>query len=195
LLTVLAEVRLDASRLLGVAVQESPALRQALEEAVADAEVYEMLYFPGGTVESAVQLPLRGRFITLLLPANTSPTGGVDEPSTAVVYTGVVIDARGLAIQSALLPRIVDERGQTVYAPEVVDPMLAAQRGYIAYARAFDRMPTQERIGTNPLILRAHRISGEARVDLVLRSTDAAQLRDYPTTQRLLQRCQVLIVR
>lgn len=195
LLTALTEVRLDASRLLGAVVQESPALRQALEEAVADAEVYEMHYFPGGTVESAVQLPLRGRFMTLLLPANAVSSGGADEPSPAAVYTGVVIDARGLAIQSALLPRIVDESGQTLYAPEVVDPVLAAQRGYIAYAHAFDRTPTQERIGTNPLVLRAHRISGEARVDLVLRSTDAAQLRDYPTTQRLLQRCQVLIVR
>jgi hypothetical protein len=176
-------------------VQESPALRQALEEAVAEAEVYEVHYFPGGTVESAVQLPLRGRFMTLLLPASAVPSAGVDEPSTAAVYTGVVIDARGLAIQPALLPRIVDESGQTLYAPEVVDPLLAAQRGYIAYAHAFDQAPTQERIGTHPLVLRAHRVSGEARVDLVLRSTDAAQLRDYPTTQRLLQRCQVLIVR
>jgi hypothetical protein len=195
LLTVLTEVRLDASRLLGTVIQESPALRQALEEAVADAEVYEVHYFPGGTVESAVQLPLRGRFMTLLLPASAIPSAGADAPSAAAVYTGVVIDARGLAIQPALLPRIVDESGQTLYAPEVVDPVLAAQRGYIAYAHAFDQAPTQERIGTHPLVLRAHRVSGEARVDLVLRSTDAAQLRDYPTTQRLLQRCQVLIVR
>jgi len=106
----------------------------------------------------------------------------------------VVIDARGLAIQPALLPRLVDEAGQALYAPEVVDVEAAVQQGYVAYAKAFNQVPAQARIGTRPLVLRALRVVGDSRVDLVLGQAEATRLRDYAATRRLVRQCRVLIV-
>ena len=79
------------------------------------------------------------------------------------MHTGVVIDARGLAIQPALFPKIMDERGQTLYAPESVDREAAVQQGYVAYAKAFDQAPAQARVGEHPLVLRALRVAGDPR--------------------------------
>jgi len=193
LLQAFAQVRLDASHMLGPAVRETEARRQEVEAIVAQANVVETRYLPGGTVETAVQLPFAGRLTALFFPSTSAVTPG-SEPKSEAVHTGVVIDARGLAIQPALFPRIVDERGQTLYAPESVDTEAAVQQGYIAYAKAYDQAPAQTRIGEHPLVLRAFRVAGETRVDLVLSAAEAARIRDYAATRRLVQQCRVLII-
>jgi hypothetical protein len=193
LLSMLDQVRFDAKQMLGQVVHQAEALRQELEVLVAQTPVVETRYFPGGMVETTVQLPFAGQLTALLLPvvAAVAPDG---EPRTEAVHTGVVIDARGLAIQAALFPQIVDERGQILYAPESVDREAAIQQGYVAYAKAFDQAPAQARVGERPLVLRALRVAGEARVDLVLSDAEATRIRDYTATRRLVRQCRVLIV-
>jgi hypothetical protein len=193
LLRIFDQVRFDATQMLGQALRQAEASGQELEALVAHASVVETRYVPGGTVETAVQVPFAGQLTALFLPAVSSATPD-SEPRTAVVHTGVVIDARGLAIQPALFPRIVDERGQTLYASESVDREAAIQQGYVAYAKAFDQAPAQARIGANPLVLRALRVAEESRVDLVLSDAEATRIRDYAATRRLVRQCRVLIV-
>jgi hypothetical protein len=189
----LAQVRLDARQMLGPAVMQTEAQRQALEAFIAQAAVVETRYLPGGTVETAVQLPFAGRLTALLL-SQPSAVMSDGELRSEATHTGVVIDARGLAIQPALLPRVVDESGQPLYAPELVDVEAAVQQGYVAYAKAFDQAPAQARIGERPLVLRALRVAGDTRVDLVLSSAEATRIRDYAATRRLVRQCRVLIV-
>jgi hypothetical protein len=138
-------------------------------------------------------LPFAGQFTALFLPAVSSVTPD-SEPRAEAVHTGVVIDARGLAIAPALFPKVVDERGRTLYAPESVDREAAVQQGYVAYAKAFDQAPAQARVGEHPLVLRALRVAGESRVDLVLGDAEATRIRDYAATRRLVRQCRVLIV-
>ncbi len=187
------QVRLDARQMLGPVVLQAEAQRQALEAFIAQAAVVETRYLPGGTVETAVRLPFAGRLTAMFLSQSSAgmPDG---EPRSEAAHTGVVIDARGLAIQPALLPRIVDESGQSLYAPEVVDMEAAVQQGYVAYAKAFDQAPAQARIGERPLVLRALRVAGDSRVDLVLSNAEATRIRDYAATRRLVRQCRVLIV-
>ena len=189
----LEQVRLDARQMLGPTLLQAEAHRQALEALIAQAAAVETRYLPGGTVETAVQLPFAGQLTALLLSPSSAviPDG---EPRSEAVHTGVVIDARGLAIQPALFPRIVDESGQSLYAPEVVDVEAAVQQGYVAYAKAFDQAPAQTRIGEHPLVLRALRVAGDTRVDLVLSNAEATRIRDYAATRRLVRQCRVLIV-
>jgi hypothetical protein len=193
LLRIFDQVRFDATQMLGQALRQAEAPGHALEALVAHATVIETRYVPGGAVETAVQLPFAGQLTVLFLPA-VSSVAPDSEPSTEAVHTGVVIDARGLAIQPALFPRIVDERGQTLYASERVDREAAVQQGYVAYAKAFDQAPAQARIGAHPLVLRALRVAAESRVDLVLSDAEATRIRDYAATRRLVRQCRVLIV-
>jgi hypothetical protein len=193
LLRIFDQVRFDARQMLGQAVRQAEAPRQELEALVAQAIVVETRYFPRGAIETAVQLPFAGQLTALFLPAVSSVMPD-SEPRTEAVHTGVLLDARGLAIQAALFPKIVDERGQTLYAPESVDREAAVQQGYVAYAKAFDQAPAQARIGEHPLVLRVLRVAGETRVDLVLSDAEATRMRDYAATRRLVRQCRVLIV-
>lgn len=193
LLQVLSQLRLDATRTLGEAWERTPAQRHAVEALLPTAEVVETSYGTGGSIESTVQLSLTGRLTALFMPPPAPGTAPAASP-LGPIYTGVVIDARGLDLRPALFPRLVDEQGRVLYAPEEVDPEAARQHGYVIYARVYDQGPGQTRVGERPLVLRAQRVASATRVDLVLARSEAAQIADYPTMQRLLQRCQVLII-
>src|SRR5690242_988340 len=54
LLQAFAQVRLDANRMLGLAVRETEARQQEVEAIVAQAAVVETRYLPGGMIETAV---------------------------------------------------------------------------------------------------------------------------------------------
>jgi hypothetical protein len=193
LLTALAHIRFDSSTTIGTVLQNHPAGVQGVHTLVQDAPVVETVYSASGEIRSSVQVSLSGRLLAALWPHSASSTSEVLPPASTA-HSGIVIDARGLNVQPALLPRIVDDQGQAVYDPTMVDPDVAIPRGYIAYAKTHEHAAAKARIGEQPLIIRARRVLGASRVDVVLLSTDAAQIRDYAGTQALLRRCQILIV-
>ena len=100
------------------------------------AQVVETRDLGGGAVEVTVAIPATGEFADLLLPRVPAPqppaptvTAGpppAPSPTPAVtpapapkplppIYTGLVIDARGLGVKPAMAPKVVSEGGQEVY--------------------------------------------------------------------------------
>jgi hypothetical protein len=192
LLTAIGQLRLDAGHTVESVLQGAYDKRQALEALVAQAEVVQTRYLAPGAVESTVQVSLFGRLTTLLWPETTAASGPPAE-ATSGVYTGIVIDARGLALQPAVFPRILDEDGQVLYAPEGVHTEVAMQQGYMAYVSVIDSPQVEARVGKNPLLLRARRAAGPTRVDVVLSRADGPQLQ-HTAIRLLLARGRVLLV-
>jgi hypothetical protein len=194
LFETIAQLRYDATQTVAEVLQQAGERQRRLEALVAEAEVIQTRYGERGMVESTVQLALFGPVTALLFPELSAPLAAA-EPASDGVYTGIVIDARGLALQAALFPRIVDEQGQPVYDFMRADADLAARRGYIAYASTAAEVQAKSRVGEHPLLVRARRVAGEERVDLVLRQSDAMQLQGDDETRQLLRQCRVLILR
>jgi hypothetical protein len=149
-------------------------------------------YLPQGAVESTVQIPLFGRLAALVWPETTAAAVPAAE-ATSGVYTGIVIDARGLALQPAVFPRIFDEDGQVLYAPESVQAEVAMQWGYVAYTRVLDSAQVESRVGKNPLLLHARRTAGPARVDVIM-SREAGPQLQHAAIRLLLAHGRVIIV-
>ena len=189
----LAQLQLDAARTVGSVVQGTIETQQRLATLVARAEVVETRYLPRGAVESTLQMSLFGQFTALLWPEMTThaDTAGL---AGEAVHTGIIIDARGLAVHPALFPQVFDEEGRTLYAPARVRAEMAQQRGYMVYATAFDSPQIEPRVGKNPLVLRARRVADGGRVDLIMHQADALQLQRSPALQTLLSQCRVVIV-
>jgi hypothetical protein len=193
LLETIAVLRYDATHTVGSWLQHAVACRQRLEALVAEAEVVQTRYLAQGTIESTVQLPLFGALTSLLLAEVPTSAPGND-PVSDDVYTGVVFDARGLAIHMALFPRVLDEDAQPVYDPTLVHTDSVGRRGYMAYAPTMDDAEAKLRVGEHPLVLQARRAHGAERVDLVLRQRDAIQLRHQSGLRHLLRQGRVLIL-
>lgn len=193
LLAALLQVRLDAERTVGNVLQEAADKRQQLAALVAEADVVQTRYLPRQGVEVTLQMALSGRVTSLVWPATAAAAGTSGETADAG-YTGVIIDARGLAIRQALLPEVRDEAGETVYAPARVSTTAAVQRGYVVYTNALDHPQVAPRVGEHPLIIQARGVAGEERVNVLIRRSDAEIIHQSPTIRRLLERCQILIV-
>lgn len=193
LIEAIRQVPLDAEQTVGHALHGVAEKQRMLQALVAEAEIVETHYLPRGVVETVLQLPLAGRFTSLVW----SDQAVVSEPvsdRTEAAYTGLVIDARGLAIRQALFPRIVDEDRRLIYAPTQVNPEIAAQRGYVMYTSTLQSPQMTPRVGEHPLVLRAQRVAGPARIDLQLSRADATQVQEGATLRWLLRQCRIVIV-
>jgi hypothetical protein len=149
----------------------------------------------GRTVESALQeaQDKRQSLEALVAEAEVVQTRYLPQGTTSGVYTGIVIDARGLALQPALFPRILDEDGQVLYAPESVQAEVAMQRGYVAYTRVIDSSQVESRVGKNPLLLRARSAAGPGRVNVIM-SREAGPQLQHTAIRLLLTHGLVIIV-
>lgn len=73
-------------------------------------------------------------------------------PVAKKVYTGVIIDCRGLSVQRAMSPVIKDTDGVIIYGDKNIDPDKIVDIGMAGYAT---NMTEVSRAGENPLIVKA----------------------------------------
>jgi hypothetical protein len=115
-------------------------------------------------------------------------------PAAAESYTGLILDARGLEVQRAMGPRVLDEDGQVLYPdPHHVPDMLFLQdHGMAAYVNAIDT--GAKRSGDHPLTVSVVSITGPGRVDLVVSRETARQIREAEAHDGFLGRWAVSIL-
>ena len=131
-------------------------------------------------------------------PAPSQPAPSTPSESTVAfkggVATGLVIDARGLGLKPALLPKIVDQQGQEIYVGQVVPRTNAVEQGVAGYAKDVNAAANNFRVTDNPVVMKGLNASGGARTDVVLGQADAQALRQIGNKGDFLQYCRVIIV-
>jgi hypothetical protein len=165
-------VQLQTGQTVGGALESNATLSGKVEGIVRGFRVVgKPRYFSDGGVEMDVEVPLEGALSDALLPRpDPKPPAAAGTPSG----TSLVVDARGLAVVPALAPRILVEGGAELYGPASLAD--AGRRGGVAaYARDLEsaKVSLAERLGTNPLVVKAVRAQG---ADLFVSPADAAAL-------------------
>jgi hypothetical protein len=110
-------------------------------------------------------------------PVGTPPTRHA--PRIPMGYTGVVIDARGLGLQPSMSPRLRDSYGNTLWGDLEIAPETVIEYGLASWARTHAELNhpnLRARIGDNPLWIRAIRVQGVGRNEVILDSADAERL-------------------
>jgi len=131
----------------------------------------------------------RDRTTSAAEPAPSTAPASEADPT----YTGLVLDARGLKLQRAMGPRIVDEEGRVLYPdPEHVPDMTFLQdHGMAAYVKSW-RAAT--RSGDQPLNAWVERVSGPGHDDLVVSRKTAQRIREAAAKDGFLDRWAVSIL-
>jgi hypothetical protein len=129
-------------------------------------------------------------------PAATPPEApAVAVPEAeAIVYTGLVVDARGIDVRPAMAPKVVDEKGQEVYGSAFVSREFAVQQGMSGYARDLTAAQSNTRVTNNPLTVKGLRTEGSGRSNVVISNADAASMRSASEHLSFLKKCRVMIV-
>ncbi len=209
LLETIVSLRINShSRVIDV-VENFPSIIIQLREMAHKAPEIEKLrkYQYDGTVEVWSQMRLSGGFSQLILPpeirhiepikqvstANTPPKSRTPLRSSEI-FTGMVVDARGIQAVPVLAPRILDENLEEVFGPAYVSREFAVQRGMVLYTTDLRQAKFDQRVSTNPLVVKALKSLGPGRCDFVISNAAAAKLRSASEHLLFLRECRVIIV-
>ena len=178
-------------------------------------------YMSDQSVELTVQVPIDSALADTVLPSEMGaktyaggplricPTCGQAWPESMAipaniknqvertgqgVFTGLIINAAGLGVMPAMAPRIIGAEGKVVYGTDYVEREYAVKMGIVGYAKNFDNARKNERIGTNPLVIKAIKIQGQNRADVVISANDARLLVSAASKMNFLKQCRVLFV-
>jgi hypothetical protein len=113
-------------------------------------------------------------------------------PSEA--YTGLIVDARGLGLKPALVPRLYDEQGRELYVGDTLSREQAVQNGVAGYSKdlvAASRLP---RVTDNPLIVKGIKASGNKGTDIVLGEEGATRIKQTEAQSQYLKQARVVVV-
>lgn len=130
-----------------------------------------------------------------------------EEPIESVLtraYSGVIIDARNsLPVQGeyvksetypCFFPCVWDEGMSLIYEKNVVEGDIAVERGIVSYDYRDDFSLYEDKIGLDPLYIRATKVFGRNRTDPVISRKDALRLIANKDNKKLLTDGKVLIL-
>jgi len=120
--------------------------------------------------------------------------GGTAPTMSSGVYTGLIVDCKGLGIRPAMAPKIVDEQGNEVYGSKFVSREWAVEIGMVGYDKDVNRARQNDRVTNNPLIIKGLQASGPNKTDVVISATDASMIHQASANQNFLDKCKVMFI-
>lgn len=162
-------------------------------------------YMSDGSVEVDMEMLLYGKVGDVLYSTPEFKWNVKEQPTFAAVpnppqepqpWTGLIVDASGVPdAQPAMVPNILTESGDGIYGDEFVPQEAAVKYGVVAYSNSVaDAKARTERVGTNPLVIRAIQASGKNKADLVISDSDVETLATIADNTDVYDNCKVIIV-
>ncbi len=200
LLEAVKGVRVDSTTLVENFMTTSDVIKTEVSGIIQGSMVMDKKYMSDGSVEITVGMKLTGALADALLPQSsatppvlmTPPAGA---PAAAgQLYTGLIIDARGLNVKPAMAPKVLNEDGKEVYGSAWINRDYAVREGMVGYMKDRDAAQSNPRVTDKPLMVKALKVSGDARVDTVISNADALMLQSASQNLTMLQKCRVIIL-
>ena len=198
ILEVTKEVRIDGTTVVGDYAGKDDVIMSRIVSMVKNAEVVKKEYFSDGTVRVTMEMNLRGGFAQLVLPEEISPLESIRTmtpvKNSSSVFTGLVVDTRGLGAKPVMSPKILDENAREVYGPAFVSREYAVQQGMSRYSKDLAAAQSNQRVANNPLTVKGLRTKGDEHSDIVISNADASRLRSASENLSFMKKCRVIIV-
>lgn len=130
-----------------------------------------------------------------------------EEPIDTVpsrVFSGIIIDARGeypvhgeyvkSSVSACFFPTIWDENMNVIFEKGMELPEVLSSQGMISYDYSDNTERYEDRIGYDPLYIRAVQVYGRNRTDPVIKRNDALKILTVPENIQLLKEGKVVIL-
>lgn len=216
LLEIVKGVRIDSQTLVKDFMTQSDIIRSQVSGIVRGSRLIDVAYMSDSSVEATVAMPLMGEFSGVVIPlvvkqpAPSAPPAAPPmmapqppapptyapqrPPVSPAVFTGLVLDARGLGVRPAMSPKILDESGSEVYGSAFVSREYAVQQGVSGYAKDLSAAQNNPRVTDRPITVKGVKASGPARCDISISNADAQSIKASAENLSFLQKCRVMIV-
>ncbi len=158
-------------------------------------------YMSDGSVEVTMEIPIDGVggigdfLLSNSVGENPSVTKFEGKKARKEqVFTGLIIDCRGLKLKPALSPKVLDNGGKEIYGSAYVSKEWAIKYGIVGYAKTVEGAAKLERVGDKPGKVKAVKASGTNNTDVIISNDDAADVRSAAKNLKFLSQCRVILV-
>jgi hypothetical protein len=165
---------------------------KGIVEQDASAEAVDNFAIPPVEQQSTTPAPIPA---ALPVPATTTTTAPVVSPpaiAPAGAFTGLVIDCRGLGIERAMAPNIVDVDGRVIYGSKNITDSNVIRHGIVTYATD-DNPKSLAGAGTMPLIIKATALS-DFHQNPMISKADADKVLQAVQQYDFLKTCSVMFI-
>jgi len=205
-------IRMNSRSMIETLNGENEGVPLKLDALVRNAKITKQKYLSDGTLEITMELSMLGGFAQLVLPPEIKQletikqveTSGTDSSHSLngthittekeKIYTGLIVDTKGLDVQAAMVPKLLDENGKEVYGPTFVTREFAVQSGMCGYMTDMDVAQNSDRVGPHPLVVKGLSTEGPGKSNIIIGNADTAKLRGASEHLRFLRECRVIIV-
>ncbi len=195
LLEAVKGVRVDATTTVENFIVTSDVIKTQVNGIIQGATIMDKKYMSDGSVEVTVGMKLTGALADALLPKTPlTPPGTLAPGTSGQLYTGLIVDARGLGVRPAMAPKILNEDGKEVYGSAWINRDYAVREGMVGYMKDPVTAQTNPRVADKPLMVKALKVSGDSRVDTVISNADSAMLQSASQNLSMLEKCRVIIL-
>lgn len=206
LIAVLRQVKISGELTVGEYASSHDTILAGIEKVAQDAQIRRQLYTSALDVKVWVTATFYGGFLQLVLPdhirqisrineLNQSPAKNTSSSAVgAKPYTGLIVDARRLNVEPVLYPTIVSEQGRELYSSVFISREFAVQNGVCAYLCDMDQALASGRAGSNPLVVKALRKTGDKTGAIVMSMADTKILDRATERHIFLKQCRVIVV-
>ena len=205
------KTRVDSVNLVGSIASANDIMMVKVEDLVKHAKAVRQEYLSDGTVEVTMQMPMYGGFAQLVLPEEIKQIESIktvsngSEPADKVlqesradiekkIYTGIVVDARGIQFSPAMAPVIVDEKMREVYGSAFASREFAVQQGMTGYSRDMQAAGLDPRVSGNPLMVKGLGTVADKPSTIIISNADASNIKSASEHISFLKKCRVMIV-
>ncbi|MBM2837773.1 MAG: hypothetical protein HW415_398 [Deltaproteobacteria bacterium] len=111
-----------------------------------------------------------------------------------VNFSGLIIDAREVEVKPALMPKVLNEKGEVIYSSANMRKEEAVKTGVVGYAKEVDAAKKHPRVTETPVVVAALKGSGEKRSDVIISDGNALTITTTEPTLGYLKKGRVMIV-
>ena len=208
LLETVKQIKINSKYRVGNVAAKNKKVMAQIKDMVYDAAEVEKFrkYMSDGSVEVLLQMNLHGGFAQLVLPKEIRQIEGIKQiklgtnstgdstNSASEAYTGLMVDARSIELQPALVFKILDENLEEVFGPAFVSREFVVQQGMAAYYTDIESATSDPRISEKPLTVKALRTDYPSQSNLVISNADAAKLKSASQHLQFLKESRVVIL-
>ncbi len=210
IITILKQIKISPDESVGEYASTHDVILAGIEKTAQDAHITHQLYTSAMDVEVRMETGIFGGFLQLVLPDHIRQIPKITEqktksktknksklpeiPINRILYTGLIVDARGLALEPILYPTIVGEQGKEIYSSLFVSREFAVQYGVATYLCDMEAALAFRRTGSNPMVFKALRKAGNKTGAVIVSMADAKALEKSTERHKFLKECRVVIV-
>ena len=170
-------VRVSTNKSVGHVLAGNQALEAKIQGWVKGFRVIDTRYYSDGGVDLVVEVDMDGVLFDAFLKGAKGKKADAHQGKEPDLFTGLILNAKGLGFEPALAPSVVSESGEKLFDVSFVHQDVLAKSGVVAYADTLDKAQKDKRSGARPLVIRALRTISPASSDLVVPDKDVDKLK------------------